>query len=74
MASLALFLLIVLVCFLAPFYAHHIAHVDPFANNLNGTTIIDGKKVPLMQAGGGPAPGCDTDRPDLGPGALLPRR
>jgi peptide/nickel transport system permease protein len=53
MASLALFLLIVLVSFLAPFYAHHIAHVDPFANNLNGTTIIDGKKVPLMEAGGG---------------------
>lgn len=53
MASLALFLLIVLMSFLAPFYAHHIAHVDPFANNLNGTTIVDGKKVPLMQAGGG---------------------
>src|SRR5690242_6327058 len=53
MASLALFLLIVVTSFLAPFYAHHIAHVDPFSNNLNGTTIIDGKKVPLMQAGGG---------------------
>ena len=53
MASLALFLLIVLVSLLAPFYAHHIAHVDPFANNLNGTTIVNGKKVPLMQAGGG---------------------
>jgi len=53
MASLALFLLIVLVSFLAPFYAHHIAHVDPFANNLNGTTIVNGKKVPLMEAGGG---------------------
>jgi peptide/nickel transport system permease protein len=53
MASLALFLLIVLACFLAPFYAQHIAHVDAFANNINGTTIIDGKKVPLMKAGGG---------------------
>jgi len=53
MASLALFLLIVLACFLAPFYAQHIAHVDAFANNINGTTIINGKKVPLMQAGGG---------------------
>jgi peptide/nickel transport system permease protein len=52
-ASLALFLLIVLASFLAPFYAHHIAHVDPFANNLNGTAIINGKKVPLMEAGGG---------------------
>jgi peptide/nickel transport system permease protein len=53
MASLALFLLIVLACFLAPFYAQHIAHVDAFANNINGTTIVNGKKVPLMQAGGG---------------------
>jgi peptide/nickel transport system permease protein len=53
MASLALFLLIVLACFFAPFYAHHIAHVDPFGNNLNGTAVIDGKKVPLMEAGGG---------------------
>ena len=53
MASLALFLLIVVACFLAPFYAQHIAHVDAFANNLNGTTIVNGKKVPLMQAGGG---------------------
>jgi len=27
--------------------------VDPFANNLNGTTIVNGKTVPLMQVGGG---------------------
>jgi peptide/nickel transport system permease protein len=53
MASLALFLLIVVACFLAPFYASHIAHVNAFANNINGTTIVNGKKVPLMQAGGG---------------------
>jgi peptide/nickel transport system permease protein len=43
MASLALFLLIVVACFLAPFYAH-IAHVDPFVNNLNGTTIVNGRR------------------------------
>jgi peptide/nickel transport system permease protein len=53
MASLALFLLIVTVSFAAPFYASHVAHVDPFANNLNGTTIVNGKQVPLMQVGGG---------------------
>ena len=29
------------------------AHVDPFANNLNGTTIVNGKKVALIQQGGG---------------------
>jgi peptide/nickel transport system permease protein len=53
MGALVLFLLIVVVSFAAPFYASHIAHVNPFSNNLNGSTIINGKKVPLMQAGGG---------------------
>jgi peptide/nickel transport system permease protein len=53
MASLALFLLIVVVSFAAPLYASHVAHVDPFANNLNGTTIVHGKQVPLMKQGGG---------------------
>jgi peptide/nickel transport system permease protein len=53
MASLVLFLLIVAVSFAAPLYASHVAHVNPFANNLNGTTIVNGKTVPLMQVGGG---------------------
>jgi len=53
LAALVLFLLIVLVSFAAPLYAHDIAHVDPFANNLNGTTIVNGHKVPLMVQGGG---------------------
>jgi peptide/nickel transport system permease protein len=53
MASLALFLLIVVVSFAAPLYASHVAHVDPFANNLNGTTIVHGQQVPLMKQGGG---------------------
>jgi peptide/nickel transport system permease protein len=53
MASLALFLLIVVVSFAAPLYASHVTHVDPFANNLNGTTIVHGKQVPLMKQGGG---------------------
>jgi peptide/nickel transport system permease protein len=53
MASLVLFLLIVAVSFAAPIYAHDIAHVNPNASNLNGTTIVNGKRVPLMQRGGG---------------------
>jgi peptide/nickel transport system permease protein len=53
MASLALFLLIVLVSLLAPVYAAHIAHTNPFVNNLNGTTVVGGKAVPIMQQGGG---------------------
>ena len=54
MAALALFVAIVLVSFAAPLYAKHIAHTDPFANNLNGTTVVDGKTVEVLQQGGGP--------------------
>jgi peptide/nickel transport system permease protein len=53
MGGLVLFILIVVVSFAAPLYADHIAHVNPFQNNLNGTTIVNGKKVSLMQQGGG---------------------
>ena len=53
LASLILFALIVASSFGAPFYAKHIAHTDPFVSNVNGTTIVNGKEVPLMQQGGG---------------------
>jgi peptide/nickel transport system permease protein len=54
LASLGLFVIIVLLCLAAPFYAHHIAHVaNPMAPNLNGTTVVNGKTVPVMQQGGG---------------------
>ncbi len=51
--GLALFIVIVLTSLAAPYYAHHIAHTDPFVNNLNGTTIVNGKRVPLLQQGQG---------------------
>ena len=53
LGALVLFVLIVLSSFGAPLYADHIAHVDPFENNVNGTTIVNGKEVPLMEQGGG---------------------
>src|SRR6266516_7023104 len=53
MAALVLFLLIVVASLLAPLYASHLAHTNPFANDLNGTTIVHGKRVPLLQQGGG---------------------
>jgi peptide/nickel transport system permease protein len=53
LASLGLFLLIVLLCLAAPLYAHDVAHVNPFLPNLNGTTVVNGKVVPVMQQGGG---------------------
>jgi peptide/nickel transport system permease protein len=53
MAALVLFVLIVVICLAAPLYANDIAHVKPFVNNLNGTTIVNGKQVPLLEQGGG---------------------
>src|SRR4249919_2470798 len=53
LGALVLFLVIVAMSFAAPLYADHIAHTDPFENNLNGTTIVDGKEVAIMQEGGG---------------------
>jgi peptide/nickel transport system permease protein len=53
MSALGLFILLVAVSFAAPLYAHHIAHTDPFASNINGTTVIDGKRVDVIQQGGG---------------------
>jgi peptide/nickel transport system permease protein len=53
MAGLVLFLLVVAASFAAPLYAKYIAHTDPFASNLSGTTVIDGKRVDVVQQGGG---------------------
>ena len=52
MASLALFVLIVVVSLLAPFYATHLAKTDPFTSNVTGTTVVDGKEVDVVQEGG----------------------
>jgi peptide/nickel transport system permease protein len=48
MVSLAVFLLVVLACLLAPVYEHAIAHTDAFASNISGTTVVDGKTVPVL--------------------------
>ena len=53
LAALVLFLLIVVVSFLAPVYAHRIAHTDPFDSHISATTTVDGKKVDVIQQGGG---------------------
>ena len=52
-AGLVLFLLIVAVSFAAPLYADYVADTNPFASNLSGTTIVDGKRVEVIQSGGG---------------------
>jgi peptide/nickel transport system permease protein len=53
MAALVLFLLIIVVSFAAPVYAHDIAHTDAFTSNLEGTTVVNGKTVSVIQQGGG---------------------
>jgi peptide/nickel transport system permease protein len=53
MVALGLFLFIVVISLAAPLYARYVAHLNPFTPNLNGTTVINGKVVPVMQQGGG---------------------
>ncbi len=42
-------ILIVIAVLLAPLYANHVAHTDPFRSGLSAKIEIDGKKVPVMQ-------------------------
>ncbi len=53
LSALGLFVLIVVMCVAAPLYAHYAHDPSPLAPNLNGTTIVNGKVVPVMQQGGG---------------------
>ena len=46
--SAIVLLVIVVLCALAPLYAN-MAHADPFSSNVNGTTVIDGKTVPVLE-------------------------
>jgi peptide/nickel transport system permease protein len=48
MGSLAVLLLIVAACLLAPLYASTVAHVDPFTSNVSGTYTVDGQAKPLL--------------------------
>src|SRR5690348_5928729 len=48
MAMVVLLVIIVALCLSAPLYAKHVAHTDPFQSNLNGTTIVNGKRTPVM--------------------------
>jgi peptide/nickel transport system permease protein len=53
LAALTVFLSVVAVSFAAPLYARHIARTDPFASNISGTTVVDGKRVDVIQQSGG---------------------
>jgi peptide/nickel transport system permease protein len=45
---LAVFVLIVVSCALAPVYAHHVAHSGPDTNHITDTVKIGDKQVPVM--------------------------
>jgi peptide/nickel transport system permease protein len=49
---LALFILIVVCCAMAPLYAHHVAHTGPNDNHVADTFTRDGKQVDVLSAGG----------------------
>ncbi|MCX6482637.1 MAG: ABC transporter permease [Mycobacterium sp.] len=49
MLAAAALVLIAAGTLLAPVYASHVAHTDPFASNLSGTVQIDGQQVPVIQ-------------------------
>jgi peptide/nickel transport system permease protein len=51
-ASLALFIVIVLVCAFAPLYAHHIAHTGPNDQHVLDQVTVHGQKVDVVSAGG----------------------
>lgn len=49
MAAAIVLVVVVLACLLAPYYASHVAHTDPFTSNVSGSTVIDGKTVPVLR-------------------------
>ena len=48
MVMLGVLVVIILACLAAPLYAHDVAHTNPFRSNVDGTTIVNGKTVPVM--------------------------
>ncbi|SNX55661.1 peptide/nickel transport system permease protein [Streptomyces sp. TLI_55] len=48
LAAAVVLLIVVVATLCAPLYASHIAHTDPFQSHVSGTTVIDGKTVPVL--------------------------
>src|SRR5216684_615526 len=49
MAMVGVLIVIVALCLAAPLYAKYVAHTDPFQSHLSATTVVNGKRVPVMQ-------------------------
>jgi peptide/nickel transport system permease protein len=52
LASLGLFVVIVICCALAPVYAKHVAHTGPNATHIDETVMVDGKPKAVLSGGG----------------------
>jgi peptide/nickel transport system permease protein len=48
LVALAGFVVIVVACLAAGWYAHSVAHTHPFESTVDGTTLINGKQQPVM--------------------------
>jgi peptide/nickel transport system permease protein len=48
LVALAGFIVIVVACLAAGWYAHSVAHTHPFESTVDGTTLINGKQQPVM--------------------------
>ncbi|MDH6219122.1 peptide/nickel transport system permease protein [Streptomyces pseudovenezuelae] len=48
LAAAVVLLVVVVASLCAPLYAAHIAHTDPFQSHVSGTTVVDGKTVPVL--------------------------
>ena len=62
------FILLVILCLLAPFYSQDVAHIGPNYGNITGQIKVGGKLEVRPQPAGHP------DRTDLGHPPLFPRR
>jgi peptide/nickel transport system permease protein len=74
LAFLALFILLVVLCLLAPVYSHDIAHIGPNDTNVTGTVKVGGKTENVVSVSGLPIGptygshyffGADTEGRDL---------
>src|SRR5579864_6464181 len=54
MASLGLFIVLVVLCLLAPVYSSDIAHIGPNTNNITGTINVGGKQENIVSFDGVP--------------------
>jgi peptide/nickel transport system permease protein len=52
LGALALFVLIVVCCALAPVYAKHVAHTGPNETHIDETVMVDGKPKAVLSGGG----------------------